>query len=159
MKRIANICQRRSEQAGKLLIPYLVAGDPDLDSSLALMHELVRQGADIIELGVPFSDPASDGPVIQRGAERALASGTTLAGVLDLVARFRQADQDTGLVLMGYLNPVEIYGYQAFARRCAEVGVDGVLVVDMPPAEAQALSEALRASAVDLIFLVAPTTS
>ncbi len=159
MNRIETIASRRKQDAGKLLIPYLVAGDPDIDTTLAVMHELVSQGADIIELGIPFSDPASDGPVIQRGVERALAAGTTLAQVLDLVERFRQQDTDTGIVLMGYLNPVEIFGYQAFAERCKQVGVDGVLVVDMPPAEADTLAAALKSHGVERIFLVAPTTS
>ncbi len=142
----------------KLLIPYLVAGDPDLAVSLSLMHELTRQGADIIELGVPFSDPASDGPAIQRGTERALAGGARLRDALALVAEFRRRDADTPVVLMGYLNPIEAMGHERFAREAARAGVDGALVVDMPPAESESLHPLLRAAGLDTIYLVAPTT-
>ena len=159
MRRIRETTARASESGRKLLIPYLVAGDPDLDTTLALMHDLVIRGADIIELGVPFSDPSGDGPVIQRGVERALASATSLVKVLQLVSRFRQQDALTPVVLMGYLNPVEIMGYEAFVEAAAETGVDGVLVVDMPPAEAVDLGAMLQGANIDLIFLVAPTTS
>ena len=159
MRRIRETTARASESGRKLLIPYLVAGDPDLDTTLALMHDLVIRGADIIELGVPFSDPSGDGPVIQRGVERALASATSLVKVLQLVSRFRQQDALTPVVLMGYLNPVEIMGYEAFVEAAAETGVDGVLVVDMPPAEAVDLGAMLQGADIDLIFLVAPTTS
>lgn len=159
MRRIQVTTARALESSRKLLIPYLVAGDPDLDTTLALMHDLVIRGADIIELGVPFSDPSADGPVIQRGVERALASATSLVKVLQLVNRFRQQDALTPVVLMGYLNPVEIMGYGAFVEAAAEAGVDGVLVVDMPPAEAGELSALLQEADIDLIFLVAPTTS
>ncbi|MFK7864069.1 MAG: tryptophan synthase subunit alpha [Pseudohongiellaceae bacterium] len=147
------------ENNRKLLIPYLVAGDPDLKTTLALMHQLVDEGADIIELGVPFSDPSSDGPVIQRGVERALKKGTALNDVLTLVEQFRQTNQTTAIVLMGYLNPVEIMGYKSFSMRCADVGVDGVLLVDMPPAESAELHQHLREAEIDTIYLVAPTTT
>ena len=159
MSRIKEVTTGASTCGRKLLIPYLVAGDPDLATTLVLMHDLVARGADIIELGVPFSDPSSDGPVIQRGVERALARGTSLQQILQLVAQFRQQDDHTPVVLMGYLNPIEIMGYAAFADGAAQAGVDGVLVVDMPPAEAAGLKSLLRAKEIDLIFLVAPTTS
>ena len=126
MSRISAIASDRIQQEKKLLIPYLVAGDPDLPTTLTLMKELVQQGADIIELGIPFSDPASDGPVIQRGVERALNGGTTLRDTLALVAQFREGDTETGIVLMGYLNPIEIMGYENFAGSAAAAGVDGV---------------------------------
>ena len=159
MSRITAIASRRLQQNKKLLIPYLVAGDPDLSTTLALMYELVKQGADIIELGIPFSDPASDGPVIQRGVERALAGGTTLRDTLDIVTQFRQNDAETGIVLMGYLNPIETMGYEEFVKSVTAAGVDGVLVVDMPPAESTELHRRLSDAAIDTIFLVAPTTS
>ena len=159
MSRISAVASNRIQQGKKLLIPYLVAGDPDLPTTLALMKELVQQGADIIELGVPFSDPASDGPVIQRGVERALDGGTTLSDTLALVAQFRQEDAETGIVLMGYLNPIEIMGYEHFAGSAAAAGVDGVLVVDMPTTESMQLHRRLAAADIDTIYLVAPTTS
>ena len=177
MSRLSEVCRRAAGAGRKLLIPYLMGGDPHPDISLRLMHELVRQGADVIELGFPFSDPSSDGPVIQRAAERALTGGTGLGDCLDLAARFRAEDDRTPLVLMGYLNPVEVFGYGAFAARCEAAGVDGVLVVDLPPTPASApaltpaltpasdkerpaqLQEELRRRGVDSIYLVAPTTS
>lgn len=158
MSRIAEIIDSAKSANRKLLIPYLVMGDPDLDTSLALMHQLVADGADILELGIPFSDPSSDGPVIQRGVERALAGGTSLSLVLDVVAQFRKQDPITPLVLMGYLNPVEIMGYEVFVDRAKECGIDGVLLVDMPPAESGELHTLLRAAQIDTIYLIAPTT-
>ena len=158
MSRINKIAKKAVAANRKLLIPYLVAGDPNLGTTSALMHKLVEQGADIIELGIPFSDPSSDGPVIQRGVERALAKGTTLHQVLELVAKFREIDADTGIVLMGYLNPIEIMGYKTFAEAASVSGVDGVLTVDLPPMEAGELNAVMRAHKVDTIFLVAPTT-
>jgi len=142
----------------KALIPFITAGDPDLDTTLALMHGLVQAGADVIELGVPFSDPMADGPTIQRSSERALKGKTTLRGVLDLVARFRQSDKTTPVVLMGYGNPIESMGYEAFAEGCRRAGVDGVLVVDYPPEESHELTAQLKARAIDSIFLLAPTS-
>jgi tryptophan synthase alpha chain len=159
MSRIHGVIQARRQAGQKLLIPYLVAGDPDLSLSLRLMHALADAGADIIELGIPFSDPSSDGPVIQRGAERALAAGTTLSDVLSLVAEFRKTDNATPVVLMGYLNPVEIMGYEQFVSRAVGSGVDGVLLVDMPPTESALLGQLTAEAEMDLIFLVAPTTS
>jgi len=159
MSRISPTIAAAKAAKRKLLIPYLVAGDPDFHLTLMLMHQLVKDGADIIELGVPFSDPSSDGPVIQLGGERALASGASLHKVLDLVAEFRQTDSDTPLVLMGYLNPVEIMGYEKFVEKAKQCGVDGVLLVDMPPAESTLLHKMLREVDIDTIYLVAPTTS
>lgn len=158
MSRLKQIAQQASDSDRKLLIPYLVAGDPDLDTTSQLMDELVEQGADIIELGIPFSDPASDGPVIQLGVERALAAGVSLQDTLALVRKFREKNDSTGIVLMGYLNPVEIMGYELFVENAQEAGVDGVLIVDMPPTESAALHDKLRAADIDTIYLVAPTT-
>lgn len=142
----------------KCLIPYVTAGDPDLDTTLALMHTLVDAGADIIELGVPFSDPMADGPVIQAACERALAAGTRLVDVIDLVARFRESNDDTAVVLMGYMNPMERLGYAEFAERAAKAGVDGVLTVDLPPEEAGQLGDELQRVGLDAIYLLSPTT-
>tara|TARA_B110000858_G_scaffold198463_1_gene265328 strand:+ start:28983 stop:29801 length:819 start_codon:yes stop_codon:yes gene_type:complete len=158
MSRINKIAEKAAAVNRKLLIPYLVAGDPNLETTTALMHKLVEQGADIIELGIPFSDPSSDGPVIQRGVERSLAKGTTLKQVLELVAKFRERDAVTGIVLMGYLNPIEIMGYKVFAEAASASGVDGVLTVDLPTMEAGELHAVLGANGIDTIFLVAPTT-
>lgn len=158
MSRLDQIAKQAAAANRKLLIPYLVAGDPNLETTAALMHKLAEQGADVIELGIPFSDPSSDGPVIQRGVERALAKGTTLKQVLELVAQFRKKDADTGIVLMGYLNPIEIMGYKAFVEAASVAGVDGVLNVDLPPAESGELHSLMRAKGIDTIFLVAPTT-
>jgi len=159
MSRIKQCFSRLRQQGKKALIPYITAGDPDLDTTLGLMHALVVNGADIIELGFPFSDPSSDGPVIQRAVERALAGHTTLKATLDVVARFRETDKDTPVVLMGYLNPIEFMGYQIFTDRALAAGVDGVLIVDMPPEEAHDLHAILKKSGLDTIFLVAPTTT
>ena len=159
MGRLEKITTAARTAKRKLLIPYLVAGDPNIAATEALMHTLVEKGADVIELGIPFSDPSSDGPVIQRGVERALRSRTSLQDTLDLVARFRQRDQETAVVLMGYLNPIEIMGYERFVSTAAQAGVDGVLTVDMPPAESTDLHTRLRAAGIETIYLVAPTTT
>lgn len=159
MSRINATFERLQASGRKALIPYMTAGDPDLDTTLGLMHALVANGADVIELGFPFSDPSSDGPVIQRAVERALARGTRLQGVLDTVARFRQTDDATPVVLMGYLNPVECMGYEHFAECARDAGVDGVLIVDMPPEESHELKGVLQQAGLDTIFLVAPTTN
>ena len=143
----------------KALIPYITAGDPSPAVTLELMHSLAAAGADIIELGVPFSDPMADGPVIQRAAERALAQGVSLTGVLDIVRRFRESDKNTPVVLMGYLNPVHKMGYDEFARAAAEAGVDGVLTVDSPIETVAPLQSALKAQGMETIFLIAPTTT
>lgn len=140
------------------LIPFVTAGDPAPEHSVALMHALVDAGADIIELGVPFSDPMADGPVIQHASERAIAKGVGLTDVLAWVATFRQRDQETPVVLMGYLNPIEIHGYQRFADEAVAAGVDGVLVVDCPLEEAAVLAP-LRTAGLQQILLAAPTTA
>ena len=127
--------------------------------TLTIMQALVRHGADSIELGVPFSDPMADGPVIQRANERALAQGVSLSNVLEMVKRFRQTDTRTPVILMGYLNPVEVFGYEEFARDAAAAGVDGIIIVDMPPEESTLLNRHLRAGQIDQIFLITPTTT
>ena len=143
----------------KALIPFITAGDPHPSRTVALMHALVDGGADIIELGVPFSDPMADGPVIQRASERALAHGVSLADVLAMVAEFRKDDGTTPVVLMGYLNPVLRYGFARFAADAARAGVDGVLTVDCPPHAAGELAGALKGEGLDPVFLIAPTTT
>ena len=143
----------------KALVPFITAGDPSLAATVPVMHALVDAGADVIELGVPFSDPMADGPTIQRSSERALARGAGLAYVFDSVRRFRERDDDTPVVLMGYLNPVEIRGAQRFAAEAAAAGVDGVLLVDLPPEEATEFRAAFTACGLALILLAAPTTS
>ena len=153
MSRIKDITETAKRQGSKLLIPYLIAGDPNITVTLQLMHQLVASGADIIELGVPFSDPSSDGPVIQRGVERSLSQGTTLKDTIETVRSFREKNSSTPVVLMGYLNPIEIMGYELFAELAAVAGVDGVLIVDMPPAESQALRQALQKAEIDTIYL------
>lgn len=145
-------------QGRKALIPYFTAGDPNPGITVAAMHALVRGGADVVELGVPFSDPMADGPTIQLACERALKHGTGLWQILDMVAEFRQRDAQTPVVLMGYLNPVEARGIQAFAERAQQVGVDGVLLVDLAIEEAQDYVPVLRAHDLDCIFLLAPTS-
>jgi tryptophan synthase alpha chain len=140
------------------LIPFVTAGDPAPEHAVALMHALVAAGADVIELGVPFSDPMADGPVIQHASERAIAKGVGLASVLAWVAAFRERDQDTPVVLMGYLNPVEIHGYRRFADEAVAAGVDGVLLVDCPLEESAVLAS-LRAAGLKQILLAAPTTA
>ena len=143
----------------KALVPFLTAGDPSLEATVPVLHALVAAGADLIELGVPFSDPMADGPVIQRSSERALARGAGLAWVLDAVRRFREDDGDTPVVLMGYLNPVDIRGPGAFAREAVAAGVDGVLLVDLPLEEAAGFRAAFDAEGLALVPLAAPTTS
>ena len=139
------------------LVPYITAGDPDPKITVPLMHQLVESGADIVELGVPFSDPMADGPAIQRATERALSHGVSLRQVLSMVREFRTRDGKTPIVLMGYANPVEHMGYQAFAEAAAQAGVDGVLMVDVPPEESP--RDIFAAQGLDLIFLLSPTTT
>lgn len=143
----------------KALIPYITVGDPNLETTLALMHSMADNGADILELGVPFSDPMADGSVIQRAVERALAQNVSLRDVLDVVHRFRETNQKTPVVLMGYLNPIHKMGYETFAQAAAEAGVDGVLTVDSPIETIDTLQAALKSHGVDCIFLIAPTTT
>lgn len=146
----------RRGQAG--FIAYIMAGDPNPETSLAILKGLPAAGADIIELGIPFSDPMADGPSIQRAALRALAAGMTLDGVFDLVREFREHDAGTPIVLMGYVNPIISQGYDSFADRAAAAGVDGLIAVDCPPEEADALADALDGRGIDLIRLATPTT-
>lgn len=158
MSRIDNTFSRLRAAGRKALIPYITAGDPQPGATVDLMHALVAGGADILELGVPFTDPSADGPVIQRAAERALAHGVSLRQVIGMVAEFRKTDAITPVVLMGYANPVEAMGFDAFAKAAAEAGIDGLLTVDLPPNEAEVRAAALRAQGVAPIFLLAPTT-
>ena len=159
MSRIAGRFQGRQAEGRKVLVCFITAGDPSPDTTLEAMHALVAAGADVIELGVPFSDPMADGPVIQRSSERALHHGASLAGVLDIVRRFREHDADTPVVLMGYVNPFESMGYGRFAAEAAAAGADGVITVDLPPEEGAELVAALRSHELDPIFLLAPTSS
>ena len=163
MSRIEHTLQQLKAQGRKALIPYVTAGFPYADVTADLMHAMVQGGADIIELGVPFSDPMADGPVIQKAGEKALTFGIGMAQVLQMVRAFRQADATTPVVLMGYANPVERYelkhGADSFARDAAAAGVDGVLIVDYPPEECEAFAATLKAHGLDLIFLLAPTST
>lgn len=163
MSRIAATFDQLKQTGRKALIPYVTAGFPFADITPALMHGMVEAGADVIELGVPFSDPMADGIVIQKAGEKALSLGIGLAQVLAMVAEFRKKDDATPVVLMGYANPVERYdqirGAGAFVRDAAAAGVDGVLVVDYPPEECQDFAAALKAHGMDMIFLLAPTSS
>jgi len=158
MSLLSTCFEQLAMQDKKALIPFITAGDPHPEFTVELMHEMVVAGADIIELGVPFSDPMADGPVIQAADERALSHNVSLDDVLSMVALFRQQDSQTPVVLMGYLNPIEMMGYKRFTQRATEVGVDGVVVVDMPPEEAGELAPMLNAGQIDLIYLIAPTT-
>jgi len=139
-------------------VTYVMAGDPSRDEALEILRGLPAAGADIIELGLPFSDPMAEGPTIQRAAQRGLKAGLTVKGTLELAAAFRQGDADTPLIIMGYLNPIESMGYEAFAQAAAASGVDGLIVVDCPPEEADPLSDALDAAQVSLIRLATPTS-
>ncbi len=147
------------ESGRKALIPFVTAGDPQPDVTVDLMHALVAAGADILELGVPFSDPMAEGPVIQRACERALAHNVSLRDVLAMVQNFRQKDTQTPVVLMGYLNPIEVMGYETFAREAAAAGTDGVITVDLPPEEAQDYLIAFNKHGLDPVFLLAPTST
>lgn len=159
MSRIKECFAQLKQQHKTALIPYVSAGDPNPDISVDLMHAMVTSGADIIELGVPFSDPMADGPVIQKASERALIYGTSLTDVLAMVKSFRKTNSDTPVVLMGYLNPIEVMGYKKFAQLAKSSGVDGVLTVDIPPEEAGEYIPALRECELDPIFLLSPTTT
>ena len=158
MNRIDARFEALSAAGRKALVPFITAGDPAPGLTVGLMHALVEGGADIIELGVPFSDPMADGPVIQRASERALAHGTRLADVFAMVRAFRERDGETPVVLMGYLNPIEVMGYRSFAETAAEAGVDGVLSVDCPPEEGSDYLASLRSAGLHNIFLIAPTS-
>lgn len=158
MSRIQNCFETLKSQNRKALIPFVTAGDPQPDVTVPLLHAMVSAGADLLELGVPFSDPMADGPVIQAACERALMHHVTLHQVLDMVREFRQQDSTTPIILMGYLNPIEVWGYADFATAAAEAGVDGVLTVDLPPEEAADFSAAMQTVGIDTIFLLAPTS-
>lgn len=159
MSKIQATFERLQAQGRKALIPFITAGDPDPALTVPLMHTLVEAGADIIELGVPFSDPMADGPTIQRASERALLKGVSLRQVLGMVANFRADNNETPVVLMGYANPIEAMGVEKFAAAAFDAGVDGVLVVDYPPEESADFAKAMNANALDPIFLLAPTST
>jgi len=159
MSRITSCFKKLKMSDRKALIPYITAGDPTPAVTLPLMHAMVKAGADILELGVPFSDPMADGPVIQAASERALSYQISLRDVLDMVQRFRLTDKATPVILMGYMNPIETMGYGTFARAAAQAGVDGVLTVDLPPEEGHYLLTALNNQLLDPIFMIAPTST
>lgn len=158
MSRLANKFAELKASGRKALIPFITAGDPYPEFTVPLLHEMVAAGADVIELGVPFSDPMADGPVIQRASERALEHRVGLRKVLKMAMEFRKTDQNTPLVLMGYLNPIEMMGYEDFANAAQRADVDGVLTVDLPPEEAEACVALLRERGIDQIFLLAPNS-
>lgn len=158
MSRIQSVFSALKAQGKKALIPYITAGDPHPDQTVTLMHALVSSGADMIELGVPFSDPMADGPVIQRASERALVHKMGLRKVLEMVKTFRETNQATPIVLMGYANPIEAMGSAKFVTLAKEAGVDGVLTVDYPPEECEAFNRELADAGMDSIFLLSPTT-
>ena len=158
-ERFAALKAQKSKAARKALIPYVMAADPTPEITLPLMHAMVAAGADIIELGAPFSDPMADGPVIQLAAERSLQHSTSLIDVFSVVKAFRETDDKTPVIVMGYLNPIEVMGYQSFAEQAAACGIDGVITVDMPPEEADEYVPALKAHGLDPIFLLAPTST
>jgi tryptophan synthase alpha chain len=158
MSRIQTVFRTLKAQHKKALVPYITAGDPHPKHTVQLMHTLVKNGADMIELGVPFSDPMADGPVIQRASERALVHKVSLRSVLDMVNAFRQTDPTTPVVLMGYANPIEAIGGEHFAQLAKAAGVDGVLTVDYPPEECIKFNQTLAAHGMDSIFLLSPTT-
>jgi tryptophan synthase alpha chain len=159
MSRIQATFTELAKRQRVALIPYITAGDSEPGMTVPLMHALVAAGADLIELGVPFSDPMADGPVIQKAAERALEHHVSLRQVLQMVTDFRRQDAVTPVVLMGYLNPVEVMGYAAFAEQAAAAGVDGVLIVDLPPEEGGEILPLLYSREIDPVFLIAPTSN
>ncbi len=159
MSRLANTFEHLAKTGRKALIPFVTAGDPTPEFTVPLMHAMVAAGVDIIELGVPFSDPMADGPVIQRASERALAHKMSLKRTLVIATEFRKTNQHTPIVLMGYLNPIEAMGYEAFAKAAQNAEVDGILTVDLPPEEGQQCRELLQARGIDSIFLLAPNSS
>jgi tryptophan synthase alpha chain len=159
MSRIQGTFEKLRQSGRKALIPYVMAGDPDPGATVPIMHAMVQAGADIVELGVPFSDPMADGPVIQRSGERALKHHVGLDRVLAMVREFRESDSSTPLVLMGYANPIEAMGQQAFVQAAHAAGVDGLIVVDYPPEECEEFARQLRECGMDLVFLLAPTST
>ncbi len=159
MSRLATRFAQLKSEKRKALVSYVMAGDPQPQVTVPLLHQMVEAGVDVIELGLPFSDPMADGPVIALAAERALAAGTNTLDALNMVKEFRKNDQDTPVVLMGYLNPVEVIGYERFVSIAKECGVDGILLVDLPPEEAKDLDVILKKYDIDQIFLLAPTST
>lgn len=159
MNRISRCFAHIKQTNSKALVTYVVSGDPHPEATLPTMHKMAEQGVDIIELGVPFSDPMAEGPTIQLGHERALAHKVSLRSTLATVKAFRENNSDTPVVLMGYANPIERMGYEVFAREAASAGVDGVIIVDLPPEEAEALNAHLLNARIENIFLLAPTTT
>jgi tryptophan synthase alpha chain len=159
MSRLAGKFEELAKTGRKALIPFVTAGDPYPEFTLPLMHEMVKVGVDVIELGVPFSDPMADGPVIQRASERALAHKMSLTKTLALAAEFRKTNQQTPVVLMGYLNPIEAMGYESFANAAQRADIDGVLTVDLPPEEGEQCAALLKERGIDTIFLLAPNSS
>lgn len=159
MSRIQQRFERCAREGRSALVPYFTGGDPTPARTVEIMHALVEGGADILEVGVPFSDPMADGPVIQEACSRALAAGTTPLKLLEVVATFRASDDETPVVLMGYTNTIEAHGYEAFMKQAAEAGVDGLLTVDLPPEEAGEAASLARSHGLDLIYLIAPNTS
>ena len=159
MSRIAGRFAALQAAGRKALIPYVTAGDPSRASTVPILHGLVEAGGDILEIGVPFSDPMADGPAVQRSSERALKNGIGLADVLDMVVEFRNRDAETPIVLMGYANPIEAMGIEKFIGAAKAAGIDGVIVVDYPPEECVRFSELCRSNGIDSIFLLAPTST
>lgn len=159
MSRLATRFEQLKSQQRKALVSYVMAGDPAPQVTVPLLHRMVEAGVDVVELGLPFSDPMADGPVIALAAERALAGGTSTLDALNMVKEFREQDQDTPVVLMGYLNPVEVIGYAQFIAHAKACGVDGILLVDLPPEEAGDFAELLKQQDMDQIFLLAPTST
>jgi len=159
MSRLSQRFKQLAEQSQSALIPFITAGDPHPDTTVSLMHVLVKAGASILELGIPFSDPMAEGPVIQAANERALGQAINLHAVLNYVSEFRTRDTTTPVVLMGYLNPIENKGYAEFAEIASEAGVDGIIIVDLPVEESTEVAKYLQAKQIDLIFLAAPTST
>lgn len=159
MNRINNTLMRLQAKGKKMLSPYITAGDPYPEITVKLMHELVRAGADVIELGIPFSDPMAEGPVIQRAMERALAQDVHCHTVLNMVKEFRYQDQETPVIIMGYLNPIERFGYELFAQQAVAAGIDGTIIVDLPPEESEEIAKIWEKYGLYSIFLCSPTTS
>ncbi|KTD61651.1 tryptophan synthase subunit alpha [Legionella spiritensis] len=159
MNRIDATLARLQSSNRKMLSPYITAGDPTADSTVSLMHALVKAGADVLEIGIPFSDPMAEGPVIQAAMERALQQGITPDHVLDMIAAFREQDKQTPVILMGYLNPVEAYGYRRFAEKARKAGVDGTILVDLPPEESEETAAIWQEEGLHNIYLCSPTTS
>ena len=159
MSRITQCFERLQSSGKKALMPYITAGDSNPSITVPLLHRMVESGADIIEFGIPFSDPMADGPTVQLACERALVHHTSLRDTIAMVAEFRKNDDTTPIILMGYMNPVETMGYEEFAQAASSVGVDGLLTVDLPPEEAVELVDILKSHNIDPIFLLSPTTT